>query len=110
MGEPRDIVSFACRDDLSRKKVVKLARQYEGIDMASLMGADDENFPFVIEGEVGRAWFWNAYNGIVSWIDEDPVRSYATIQYLRDNAYPIFKTIEDAERYAKERDWPRKAR
>jgi hypothetical protein len=109
MVEPRDIVSYAHRD-LSRKQVVKLARQYEGVDMAELMGADDENFPFVIEDGFGAVYFWNVHHGIMAWIDEDPVRNHAMIQFLREHAYPTFKTIQDADQYAKEHDWPRKSR
>jgi hypothetical protein len=108
MEEPRQIVDYAHRD-FSRKEIIKHARQYDGIDMAKLMGADEDNFPFVIE-DVGRVCFWNVYNGIMTWIDEDPVRTYATIRYLQDNAYPTFKTLEDANRHAKEREWPRKER
>lgn len=104
-----DIVSYAFRDDLSRKQIIKLARQYEGVDMAALMGADEENFPFVIEEGQGQGCFWNAYSGIMNWIDEDPVLAHATLQYLREHAYPVFKSAEAAERYAKEHDWPRKS-
>ena len=40
-------ISYAFQD-LPRKKIVKYAAQYEGADMACLMGADEENFPFLI--------------------------------------------------------------
>jgi hypothetical protein len=42
-------VSYAFRDDLSRKKIVKYAAQYDGVDMARLLGADEENLPFLIQ-------------------------------------------------------------
>ncbi|RYD68280.1 MAG: hypothetical protein EOP83_01100 [Verrucomicrobiaceae bacterium] len=108
MGAP-DIVSYAFRDDLSRKQIIKLARQYDGVDMAASIGADEDNFPFVIEGENSSVCFWNAYSGIMTWPDEDPVLRYAAAQYLREKAYPVFKSVEEVKRYAKEHDWPRKS-
>jgi hypothetical protein len=106
-----EFVSYAFQD-LPRKKIVKFARQYEGVDMAKLMGADEENFPFLIrtgEGEYS-VMFWNVYCGMMIRSDEDDVRDYAIAKYLRDHAYPVFGSIEEAEIYARERDWPRRTR
>lgn len=104
-------VSYAFRD-LPRKKVVKYAAQYEGVDMAHLMGADEENFPFLIrEGEDNYSvMVWNVYNGMTVHLDEDPVRDYATAKYLREHAYPTFASPEKAAKWAQEHDWPRKPR
>jgi hypothetical protein len=108
---PEGFKSYAFRD-LTRKKVVKYAAQYEGVDMAELMGADEENFPFLIRRGEDQymVMFWNVYNGMMVSLDEDSVRQYAMVKYLRENAYPIFNSPEEAERYARERDWPRKSR
>ena len=106
-----EFVSYAFKD-LPRKKIVKFARQYEGVDMAKLMGADEENFPFLVRtsDDEYEAMFWNVYCGMMTILDEDGVRAYAFAHYLRDNAYPVFGSIEEAENYARERDWPRKMR
>ena len=106
----KEIISYAYQV-LTRKKIIKYARQYKDINMAKLIGADKDNFPFVIEeGESENVYFWNKYNGIVIHVDEDPVRLYATIKYLKESAYPVFKSFEEAEKHAKDRDWPRKER
>ena len=77
---------------LPRKKIVKYAAQYDGVDMARLIGAGEENFPFLIEGGDHNYFvmFWNVYFGVMAHLDEDPVRHYATANYLRANAYPVF--------------------
>ncbi|WP_435009316.1 hypothetical protein P12x_000568 [Tundrisphaera lichenicola] len=54
--------------------------------------------------------FWNVYNGMMCHLDEDPVRAHATAKYLLENAYPVFDSPQDAERWAQEHDWPRKPR
>ena len=103
-------VSYAFQD-LPRKKVVKYAAQYDGVDMARLMGADEENFPFLIQdGDNDYVMFWNVYNGMMVHLDEDSVRAYATAKYLKEHAYPVFASTQDAERWAQEHDWPRKPR
>lgn len=102
-------VSYAFQD-LPRKKVVKYAAQYDGVDMARLMGADEENFPFLIQdGDEGYSiMFWNVYNGIMALHDEDSVRAYATLNYLKKHGYPVFTSFQEAEGYARENGWPRK--
>jgi hypothetical protein len=106
-----EYVSYAFQD-LPRKKIVKYAAQYECVDMASLMGANEDNFPFLVGtgGDDYSVMFWNVYNGIMEQVDEDAVRRYATVRYLRENAYPVFNSLQEAARYAQERDWPRKPR
>jgi hypothetical protein len=109
MDEP--FVSYAFRD-LPRKKIVKYAAQYEGVNMARLMGANEENFPFLIQDGDDHylVMVWNVYNGMMEHLDEDPVRDYATANYLRENAYPVFTSLQEAEKWAREHDWPRKPR
>jgi hypothetical protein len=104
-------VSYAFRD-LPRKKIVKYARQYEGVDMARLIGADEENFPFLIQvSDIDYSvMFWNVYNGMMLHLDEDQVRDYAMAKYLREHAYPVFASLQEAEKWAHEHDWPRKPR
>ncbi len=87
-----EYVSYAFQD-LPRKKIVKYAAQYEGVDMARLIGADEDDFPFLIRSgeDEHLVMFWNVYNGMMGHLDEDPVRAYATVRYLRENAFPVFE-------------------
>ena len=77
-----EFVSYAFQD-LPRKKIKKYAAQYLGVDMAAL---------------------------IMALLDEDSVRHYATVVYLREHAYPVFAKLCEAEKWAAEHEWPRKAR
>src|SRR5688572_6731305 len=107
----RDFVSYAFLD-LPPKKIKKYAAQYVGVDMTEFLGADEDNFPFLvrIRDENYAVRIWNAYNGIMEYSDEDPVRFYATVKFLNDNAYPVFASLEAAEKWATEHRWPRKSR
>lgn len=107
--EPSQFTSYA-HQDLSRKKIIKYAAQYDGVDMAELLGADEDRFPFVVDDGAASVCFWNPYSGIMMELDEDPVRAYAAQQYLRENAYPVFDSFEAAEKHSIEREWPRKKR
>lgn len=104
-------VSYAFKD-LSHKKIRKYAAQYQGVDMATLMGADEDHFPFLINNGDGSfdVYWWTTHSGIMTQIDEDAVRAFATVAYLMDHAYPRFASIEDAEAWATSRDWPLKNR
>lgn len=104
-------ISYAFQN-LPRKKIVKYAAQYDGVDMARLIGADEENFPFLIQdgGYRYEIMFWNVYNGMMAHLDEDPVRGYATVKYLKEHAYPVFASPQEAEKWAQEHDWPRRPR
>ena len=95
---------------LSHKKIKKYAAQYDGVDMAPLLGADEENFPFLVRDANGdyEAIWWNAYSGFMVQMDDDDVRAFALVQYLFDRAYPRFDSIEDAEKWSIAHDWPRK--
>ncbi len=114
----REFVSYAFQD-LPRKEIKKYAAQYEGVDMAALIGADEDNFPFLIRNDPNsrddepsafHVMVWNAYNGMMACLDEDSVRHYATVLYLREHAYPNFANFREAEKWAAEHDWPRKPR
>jgi hypothetical protein len=102
-------VRYAFRD-LPRKKIVKYARQYEGVDMARLMGADEENLPFLLQAsdDEHSVMFCNEYNGMVLLLDEDQVRAYAMAKYLREQGYPVFASPQEAEKWANEHNRPRK--
>ncbi|GAB5407537.1 MAG: hypothetical protein Aurels2KO_57680 [Aureliella sp.] len=105
-----EYISYACQD-LPLKKVKKYATQYDGADMAALMGATEDNFPFLVRdsnGDYGAMW-WNAYSGIMIQMNDDDVQVYALVQYLLEQAYPRFDSIEDAEKWSIAHDWPRKS-
>ncbi|MGI9456568.1 MAG: hypothetical protein ACR2NU_08400 [Aeoliella sp.] len=106
-----DFTSYAFQD-LTLRKIKKYAAQYDGVDMTLLLGADDDNFPFLIHtvDDEYQLMIWNAYNGIMEHTDEDPVRAFATIQFLRDRAYPVLDSLDAADQWARQHDWPRKQR
>ena len=103
-----EFTSYAFQD-VPLKKIRKYAVQYEGVNMANLIGADEENFPFLVraEDECHMVMFWNKCNGPMIHLDEDCVRQYATVQYLLEHAYPVFDSLHAANEYAMSRDWPR---
>ena len=106
----RKFVSYAF-EKLHGKEIERYSRQYEGVNMAKLIGADEDNFPFLIKDDDDDEYdimFWNKYNGIMMQIDEDSVRVYAAKQFLKDNAYPVFASYAEAELYASSHNWPRK--
>ena len=77
--------------------------------MAELIGADEDNFPFVVSVSRNEmVMLWNKFSGIIAFCNEDPVMNYAIIQYLKNNAYPQFGSIEEAEKYSLDHNWPRK--
>ena len=106
-----DFTSYAYQE-LPRKKIKKYAEQYAGVDMAQLLGADEDNFPFIVRAEDDQyqVMIWNTYNGFMEHTDEDPVCYYATVEYLRDHAYPIFDSMAAAEKWSRDHHWPRKTK
>jgi hypothetical protein len=108
--KPSEFTSYA-HQDLSKEKIIQYAAQYDGINMAELLGADENRFPFVVDdGAMAFVCYWDPYSGIIIDPGEDPVRAYAAQQYLRENVYPVFESLEAAEKYSMEREWPRKSR
>ena len=107
---PTEFESYAHRD-LTRKQIKKHAAQYTDVDMFTLIGGDEDNFPFLIrsspDDEFG-VMFWNKTVGFMEYTDEDSVRAYAAVQYLLDHAFPRFDSFADAEQYSKDHAWPRK--
>lgn len=98
--------------DLPRKKIVKYARQYEGVNMAEWAGANADRMPFLIQDgpDDFTVMFWNFENGVSMLLDEDSVRHYATVKYLIEHDVPVFRSTADAEDWAKTHNWPRKER
>jgi len=98
--------------NLPIEEIKKLAKQYHNIDMWALHGMDEDYFPFLIwkSEDDYQIMFWSKYNGMMAHLDEDPVRDYAFALWLKENAHPVFETLGDAEKYAKEHSWPRKDR
>ena len=80
--------------------------------MWALHGMDEDYFPFLIwESEDDyQIMFWSKYDGMMAHLDEEPVRDYAFALWLKENGHPVFETLGDAEKYAKEHSWPRKDR
>ena len=104
-------VSYAFQD-LPQKKIKKCEEQYHDVDMTALLGADEDNFPFLVRfgSEDFSVMIWSTYNGFMEHIDEDLVRDYATVQYLLNRGYPVFASMTAAQKWAVEHDWPRKQR
>lgn len=108
MNAERQFTSYAHKD-LDRKKIIKLARQYDGVDMTQMFGANDSHFPFLVRSHADsyELLFWNRTFGMMAVLDEDPVRSYATILFMLDRAYPVFNSLSEAEQWAIDHNWPR---
>ena len=94
---------------LSFEQLTQYAKQYQDIDMWQLLGQDENNFPFLI-GSDERDFcivYCSKRQGIIKHHDDDPVRYYAFADWLNNNAHPVFATLEEAEKYAADREWPR---
>jgi len=98
--------------DLDLKKIKKYAAEFPEAEIAASIDSNVDNIPFVFEpsGLPPRLMFWNAFNGIMSVLDEDPVRSYAQTQYLIRTGAPHFLTFEEIDAYAANNGWPKKQR
>lgn len=108
MTNDRQFTSYE-HQDLDRKKIVKYASQYDGVDMTQLIGADDSNFSFLVRSGLDsyELLFWNRTCGMMTHIDEDPVRAHATTQLMLERAYPVFDSIEQAEQWSIDHNWSR---
>lgn len=96
---------------LSQQQIIKLAKQYAAANMAKLLGADEDNFPFIVRVDGKETVvFWSKYSGMNVYPQEDPVMSFAAIEYLKSHAYPQFASMKAARQYAIDHDWPRKSR
>lgn len=107
---PSDFASYAFRE-LSQQETADFSRQYEGVDMAKLMGANEDLFPFLIQdsGSEFTVMWWSKVDGMKTILDEDPVRVHATVAYLQEHAYPVFQNLDEAKQWAIDHDWPRQS-
>jgi Xaa-Pro aminopeptidase len=97
---------------LPRKRIKKLAAQFSDDEIRASLHEDDENRAFIYQYREGYEviGYWNAYNGPMIMLDDDSVRAYAQLEYLRRNGHPTFKSDDEVSTYATAKGWPRKAR
>ncbi len=98
--------------DLPRKRIKKLAAQFSDDEIRQSLGEDDDNRAFIFEQPGGTPSFmlWNAFNGPMGILDDDSVRAYAQLDYLRRHSYPCFRSLDEVHTYAEQHSWPRKNR
>lgn len=103
-----NFISYA-NHSLSVEQIVKYAGQYTDIDMWQLTGQDEDYFPFVIGSDLTNYHivYWSKKHGIIDYKDIDPVRYYAFVLWLDENMHPCFASQQQAEDFAKAREWPR---
>jgi len=94
---------------LSPEQITKYTQQYADIDMWQLTGQDEDYFPFVIGDNITnyRIVYWSKKHGIINYHDTDRVRYRAFLLWLLDNMHPVFANQQQAEDFAKAREWPR---
>ncbi len=103
-----NFTSYA-HQQVSTEQMATYAKQYADVDMWQLTGQDENFFPFLIgtTRKNYRIVYWSKKHGIIDYKDTDPVRYYAFMLWLDDNMHPCFATLQDAERHAAQREWPR---
>ncbi len=94
---------------LSPEQISHYAHQYADIDMWQLTGQDEDYFPFVIGDDLTnyRIVYWSKKHGIINYHDADLVSYHAFLLWLLDNMHPVFANQQQAEDFAKAREWPR---
>jgi hypothetical protein len=107
----RTVKSYAFQD-LPRKRIKKLAAQFSDEEVRQSLGEDDHNRAFIFEQPDGTASVmrWNAFNGPMIILDDDSVRAYAQLDYLRRHGYPCFRSLDEIQIHAERHSWPRKNR
>ena len=98
--------------DLPPKRIKKLAAQFSDAEVRESLGEDEDNRAFILEppSDAALVMYWNAYNGPMSVLDDDSVRAYAQLAFLRRHGYPCFRSLEEINAYASLHSWPRKSR
>ena len=97
--------------DLSRKRIRKFAARFTDDEIRTSLDEDSENIAFIYEdSREARVMYWNAFNGPMAMLDEDSVRAYAQLEFLRRHGYPVLHSTEEIEAYATLHNWPRKTR
>ena len=94
---------------LSPEQISLYANQYVDVDMWQLTGQDEDYFPFVIGEQITNYYivYWSKKHGIIKYYDTDLVRYRAFLLWLLDNMHPVFANQQQAEDFAKAREWPR---
>ena len=95
--------------DLPIEGIKEYAEQYDGANMWEVTGKDENSFPFLIWNSEDDflVMYWKKHAGMMANADDDPVRNYAFAIWLRENAHPVFSSLDEANRYAEEHEWPR---
>jgi hypothetical protein len=98
--------------DLPLKRIKKLAADFSESEVRESLGEDADNKAFLFELPDGRqsVMLWNAFNGPMGCLDDDSVRVYAQIQFLREHDYPVARSMDDIDNLALRHCWPRKGR
>ena len=98
--------------DHPRKKIRKLAERFSDQEVRASLDESDDWRPFIFEDPCGSpsVMFWSAYDGPMMMMDDDKVRVYAQIEFLRRHAYPVFRSDAEIRAYAATHGWPRKTR
>jgi hypothetical protein len=94
---------------LDIEQISHYANQYMNVDMWQLTGQDENYFPFIIGDDLThyRIVYWSKKHGIIKYCDADSVRYHAFLLWLLDNMHPVFANQQQAEDFAKAREWPR---
>jgi hypothetical protein len=98
--------------DLPPKRIKKLAAQFSDAEIKDSFREYGNDPLFLLDEPDGTAslMIWNAFNGPMALVDEDSVRAYAQIDYLRRHGCPSFHSIEEVHAHAEKHSWPRKDR
>lgn len=96
--------------ELPLKRIKKLASEFSEEEVLESIGENEDNRAFLFEMPDGRAslMLWNAFHGPMSCLDDDSVRAYAQVQYLRQHDYPVARSLDEIHDLADRHSWPRK--
>ena len=94
---------------LPEKRIKKLAAKFTDEEIRASLQEDAENRAYIDE-QANCVGYWNAYNGPMLVMDDDSVRAYAQLEFLRRHRYPSFRTDAQVRGYAKEHGWPVRSR
>lgn len=93
--------------DLSRKRIKKLAARFTDDEIRASLNEDAENIAFIYEDSTETSvMYWNAFSGPMTVLDEDSVRAYAQLEFLRRHGYPVLHSTAEIESYATRHNWP----
>jgi len=103
------VKSYAFQD-LPLKRIKKLAAEFSDADVRESIGEDQDNRAFLFEMPDGSAslMLWNAFHGLMNRLDDDSVRAYAQVQFLRRHGYPVARSMDEIHALVDRCSWPRK--